>query len=1116
MKDHPASPAQDTHFTLAAGTPDPAVQPAQLSVSFGEPVPEALLRGTWAALALARGILRSGYRKGHGRPMVRIEHEKAEPSWRDLDWSDVPREELAARWAQAREEEAARPVDPLLAPPIRFLTIRLPGGSTHLLATHPRFVFDEESWFFLLCEWLEALDGKLPQTAEAPEAAPVRGEAGWWAQHLAGATPRSLRFFGGSAPPNEHQILFDRETTAALAQACAGLDAHPRDAVLSAWALLMGRLSPGDRALLLASVETPGALSDDLGARLNLLPVQVALPQERTLAALVREVAAIERARQQAATVAIDALPLPEGLHPRAAGFAAAFQWLPPALNERVPDVFPRWINMDARLTTHAIHPLELEGREGARLSLRLRSASLPPAEVSRLLNAVEEILATLIASPQTALRAIALPDNPATPTRDGEPSVRPVEIQNLIADTANASPHLHAVEDADGAALTFREVDDYATLLASHLQSENLGEGWTVSVCLTPSPWVPVALLGILRAGDTLVPLDPDAPHPWLCAQAAATDSELVVCDSGTQGHFEASGRTLLVIDREWERIAAASPADREPPKPKVALVLTGNAEEDPPPLAQLPPALLSMACARTIQAAGIEAGERVAVTAPSGSAAHAVAILSSLVAGATAILAKSAGFAPIADTGAQHAWLTAAEFSGWASALASGAPDFPGSLRSVLVDARRDAVFEASLALWRRAAGTRCRFVSFLSPCDTAGVGLQWTEEDGQGPRGEGILPAGRPSKGSGFSIEDPAGRRPPFGYPGVCAFRPAGVGKPCGGFTGWSDAEGMIFRLPADERHAEVVAALRAVDGVTDAAWNPASPGTAWFVGDVPERAVATAVATRLSPALVPSLLVRVPEIPLRHGRVDTGALRVPTETPSPAPPAPQDSPQPDGDTSATGAAETHPAPKVAPQAAVPAVQMLGGALDAPLLVVLDTPSPGGFAALIASLGSGWRLATTGFPITGGDPETEGERVGQVLADMAGGEDIHLLGLRGGALVAIEAARFLRAMGREVPYLVIAGAAPPREKQSGWLGALARGLGRTAGPLQPLEGPCGILLTKDMPANAEDDWIAIAPDAVVERITCSSHELTGGGARQLAHAMHRMDAGPEDQTA
>jgi hypothetical protein len=1110
MKEHPATPAQDTLFTLAAGTTEPAAQLSQLSVSFGEAVPAALLRETWAALALAHGTLRSGYRKGHGRPMVRLEHETAEPAWRDLDWSDVPHGELAVRWAEARAGEAARPIDPQMPPPIRFLTIRLPDGATHLLATHPRFLFDEESWFFLLCEWIEAFEGKLPKPAEAPEGPPPKTAPGWWEQHLAGATPKALRFFGGTAPPNEHQILFDRETTSALAKACAGLDAHPRDAVLAAWALITGRLCLGDSALLLASVEPPGTPSDDLGARLNFLPVQAALPQERTLAAAVREVAAIERARQLAAALPLDALPLPGGLRPRAADFATAFRWLPPALNDRVPDVFPRWINMDARLTDHAIHPLELEGREGARLSLRLRSASLPPAEVSRLLESVREILATLASAQQTTLRAIGLPDNPAQSTRDGEPPVRPVEVQNLIADTAAASPDMNAVEDADGAALTFREVDDYATLLASHLQSENLGEGWTVSVCLTPSPWVPVAFLGVLRAGDTLVPLNPGDPSPWLCSQVTATDSELVVCDSGTLGHFESSGRTLLVIDREWERIAAAPPTDREPPKPKVALVLTGHAEEDPPPLAHLPPTLLSMACARTIQLAGIGAGERVAVTAPSGSAAHATGILSSLVAGATAILSKSEGFAPLETMEARHAWVAAAEFSGWAASLSCGASRFPESLRSVLVDARRDAVFHASLALWKKAGGQSCRCVSFLSPCDIAGVGLQWMQEDNQAPQEEGTVPAGRPSKGSGFSLEDPAGRRPPFGYPGMCAFRPAGVEKACGAFTGWSNPEGMIFRLPSDERQAEVLAALRAVAGVTDAAWDPSRPETAWYAGEAAVQAVATTIATRLPPALVPSRLEQVPEIPLSHGRVDYPSLPTPADPP-PATPnqrQPRES-SPAEESPAPQAGEAPPPSTNAPEG----ISMLGGAVDAPLLIVLDTPPSGGFAALTAALGSGWRLATAGFPITDGDPEAGGERVGRALAAMSAGEDIHLLGLRGAGLVAFEAARFLRAMGREVPYLVIAGTAPPPLPQAGWLGALKRGLGQTPGSIRPLEGPCGILLTKDLPAHSKDNWMAFAPDAVFERIPCPSNDLTGSGAKQLAHAMSQMDAGPED---
>jgi hypothetical protein len=125
-------------------------------------VPTDLLRSTWSAISAGHGVLRSSFRDTKLGGLLRSEKEAAEASWRDLDWTDVPLPELPGRWTSALEEEAARPIDLSVAPVIRFVAIRLPNASTHLLVTYPRFLLDEETWFFVLCEWIEALEGSEP------------------------------------------------------------------------------------------------------------------------------------------------------------------------------------------------------------------------------------------------------------------------------------------------------------------------------------------------------------------------------------------------------------------------------------------------------------------------------------------------------------------------------------------------------------------------------------------------------------------------------------------------------------------------------------------------------------------------------------------------------------------------------------------------------------------------------------------------------------------------------------------------------------------------------------------------------------------------------------------
>jgi amino acid adenylation domain-containing protein len=92
---------------------------------------------------------------------------------------------------------------------------------------------------------------------------------------------------------------------------------------------------------------------------------------------------------------------------------------------------------------------------------------------------------------------------------------------------------------------LTYRELDRRANGLAHRLRAEGVAAGVTVAVCIPRSPEMLVALLGILKAGGTYVPLDPAWPDERL---------RTVVADGGC----------LLVLGPGGPDLAARSPGAR------------------------------------------------------------------------------------------------------------------------------------------------------------------------------------------------------------------------------------------------------------------------------------------------------------------------------------------------------------------------------------------------------------------------------------------------------------------------------------------------------------------------------------------------------------------------
>ncbi len=108
---------------------------------------------------------------------------------------------------------------------------------------------------------------------------------------------------------------------------------------------------------------------------------------------------------------------------------------------------------------------------------------------------------------------------------------------------------------------------------------------GWNIATCLTPTQWIPVAILGVLQAGDTCVPLDHTASKAWLVRKVDEYDVELVICDSQTALSFEGTSKKLLIIDQQWEEISANQSKEFSP-SAKAVIALTGSEDEEAPVL--------------------------------------------------------------------------------------------------------------------------------------------------------------------------------------------------------------------------------------------------------------------------------------------------------------------------------------------------------------------------------------------------------------------------------------------------------------------------------------------------------------------------------------------------
>lgn len=1172
MRELSALPAQATAFFIHTAAADPQFQNTQLSLSLGETCTAEQLRRAWQQAASAHTMLRSAFRKAPTGELLRRELDAAEASWRMLDWSSVPPTELSAQWAKIQAEDATEGVDLVTAPLVRFTAITLPGGHCHLLATFPKLLLDEDSLFHLICEWLEALEGRplpeVPLEEGEPTSSATPAVADWWGQFFNNAPePALVRVLPvPEAAPTaaRHQVpfLMDRETSKSIAALAQKLSVSAGDVFLAAWSVAVARLSARNRVLMLAPARCAEPGPAECGLHDNLLPFQATITGSQTAEAFIREVARTEKDRAHNSAIPLERVLLLSQPQKRLRDFSTAFRWLPPSINDRVHDVFPRWINLDAQLHQQSYFPLAFEVRDGSRYALTLNySDALPTTEAERLLTRIRGVLDFFLETPNKRLSDIRLLDEDEWQTyKDGEAPKKGDAVAALSEQIATAVV-LHAdglaVDGATSGSLTYGELDSLASSLAAWLRQENLADGWTIGVCLTPTSWLPVAVLGVLRAGDTCLPLDAGAERAWLLQKVEGCDVELIICDSQTAPLFE--GKRVVVLDQQWETVAAAPAAKAEVKLPKASFFVTASEPADSSSIIALSPEVTAEACEGFKKLLSLGAADRVPLTAAAGSGAFVETLLGTLSAGATLVLAQGDEL----PTNATHLRLTAAQFRRWVVQLPKQARELaapvaaepvegeeapaPTEPQNLFENLQTVCVEAASLpptvhATWQSLNEGQSRWIQYASPLGLCGLSVRYVQQEGARSLPDPAnIPLGTPAAGVRAELHDFVGHPLPARYEGVLEISADGrkLSVPA-----WRDAAGRFYLAPTPQSLLE--AAFSSAPGVLDVhtakveveghptlgAWIIFEEGTEGLPADF-----AAQVHGRFPDLEYPGFIKAVAEFPLTHaGQIDVASL-----------PKPEPIPVPVSSMEATAAVPV-PVARVVPETPAQEWQplhLLQKTADAPTLFLIHDldGNPDRVKTLAGLLAEDWTTYATSArglrtpSACHNSIEAEAAALVEAICLLDPEGPYHLFGWDYGAVLALEMARQLRVAGRQVPYLALAGAKAPQmpEAPGGWKKSLTKLFqGNKPTPItaastpvaqaharalqeyraRALEGPAGIILGADQ-VKEETEWMLIVPEATTEKMSCQSRDmLNEPSVKRLAVILRNWTAGEDEE--
>ncbi|KJZ74449.1 hypothetical protein HIM_06045 [Hirsutella minnesotensis 3608] len=163
-------------------------------------------------------------------------------------------------------------------------------------------------------------------------------------------------------------------------------------------------------------------------------------------------------------------------------------------------------------------------------ISLEYSLAFVSDEQIENIADAFQQALLSMISEPQQSVRTLSLFGtlSERRVAQYNKQVVSGIEefVDELIQKQCRVRPSALAV-DAWDAKLTYGELDNLSSLVASELVRRGVGPNQFVPLLFEKSCWTAVALLGVLKAGGAFVLLDPAHPLKRLedvCRDAAAT----------------------------------------------------------------------------------------------------------------------------------------------------------------------------------------------------------------------------------------------------------------------------------------------------------------------------------------------------------------------------------------------------------------------------------------------------------------------------------------------------------------------------------------------------------------------------------------------------------------
>jgi amino acid adenylation domain-containing protein len=555
------------------------------------------LHSSLDALVARHAALRSTFRTVDGAPVQVIE-EPRPLALAVVDLSSQLPAEREATMAQVLGTESRRPFDLSTGPLLRAVLVRLGDLDQVLMITMHHIVCDGWSMGVLMRDLSEMYDartaGRVPSLPELPiqytdyaawQRERIVGDelerhVGYWREQLRGA-PFLLELPADRARPPIASGRGDCVRFQLPPHLVKGLKdvsrAHGATlfmTLLAGYGALLGRYT-GQADLLVGSPvagRTRTEFEDLVGLFVNTLVYRVDSsgdPGFSELLRRVREMALDANAHQELPFEKLVELLQPHrslAHHPLVQVMFVFHNMQQHAVGPA--DLASSSIDLQTGTAKIDLNLTVMEDQGGLEAWLEYDSDLFDRVTIERLAEHYDVLLTGIVANAEAHISELPLLGEAERQQLVGDWNATEAEypteagVHHLIEEQAAREPNAVAVVFEDRS-LTYAELNRRANQVARHLQDLGVGSETIVGVYLERSLDMVVALLGILKAGGTYLPLDPLFPAERLAYMLEDSQAAVVVTQHSLVGTIATGQATVVRLDADWPLIAERADED-------------------------------------------------------------------------------------------------------------------------------------------------------------------------------------------------------------------------------------------------------------------------------------------------------------------------------------------------------------------------------------------------------------------------------------------------------------------------------------------------------------------------------------------------------------------------